>query len=170
MERKFARIKEYEFEGTLEHFINTFVPKYETVPNIEGFVLEFPDGYLMKVKLSEYKRLHRLLTGFNEKDVWEAMRTGTLAQVLEDVPDEIYNWIHQVKENIEINYVKIERSSIDYFVDLGDRKQNALFYQTYKYPSILFHMLDGKDYKEIIWKLVKPKVSQTFKIVSEDSN
>src|SRR5690606_7498150 len=35
--------------------------------NDEGLVLVFPNGFRLKYKHEEYKRLHRLLTGVNEK-------------------------------------------------------------------------------------------------------
>jgi hypothetical protein len=34
----------------------------------------------------------------------------------------------------------------------------------------MFNLLDGKDISEAVWKMIKPKVAQTFKVVSEESN
>jgi RNA ligase len=39
----------------------------------EGFVLRFADGTRVKVKYAEYVRLHRLMTGVTERDVWRAV-------------------------------------------------------------------------------------------------
>jgi hypothetical protein len=37
-------------------------------------------------------------------------------------------------------------------------KEGWLKFQKQKYPSVLFQMLDGKDYRELIWKIIKPKI------------
>ena len=39
----------------------------------------------------------------------------------------------------------------------GDRKNFANVAKQYKYSSLLFGMLDGKDVSPIIWKIVKPE-------------
>ena len=39
----------------------------------EGFVLRFQSGIRAKVKYSEYVRLHRLLTGITQRDIWRAV-------------------------------------------------------------------------------------------------
>lgn len=170
MERKFARVKEYDFEGSLSSFLKDFFPKYQNKSNLEGFILRFPDGYLIKGKLEEYKRLHRLITGLNEKDIWEALREERFASFLEEIPDEMYGWVENVRDILQTQFDEIERAAKDYFINLGERKANAEHYLHFKYPSILFHMLDKRDYKPLIWKLIKPKVTQTFKVVAEDSN
>lgn len=161
----FRSPKRYSFES-LEEILN-----YKE-DNLEGFVLRYInlDYDRVKIKLEEYKRLHRLITGVSEKTVWEAMKEGKLPELLENVPDEFYRFVQEVKQRLEDHYNVIENDAKDFFVDLGDRKANALFYQNFQHPGILFHMLDGKDYSPMIWKLVRPEVTSVFKMVSEDSN
>jgi len=138
--------------------------------NLEGFVLRYKSGERVKIKLEDYKRLHRLITGFNEKDVWEALKAGTLEKVLEEVPDEMYDWVREVEKEIQSKFDEIRLEAMVKMKDLGDRKENALYYQTCKYPGLMFNLLDGKDITDNVWKMVKPKVTQTFKVVGEDSN
>lgn len=159
----FARPKVYSF-SSLEEIL-----KYEE-PNLEGFVLHYKSGERVKIKLEEYKRLHRLITGFNEKDVWEALMNGKLEAVLEEVPDEMYDWVRQVESDLTEKFNEIRTDAMSVMKDLGDRKSNALYYQTCKYPSLMFNLLDGKEIAPAIWRMVKPKVTQTFKVVGEDSN
>jgi RNA ligase len=159
----FRTPKVYSFDS-LEEILS-----YEE-PNLEGFVLRYSNGERVKIKLEEYKRLHRLITGVSEKTVWEAMRNGTLEELLEGTPDEFYDFVEEVRTELQEKYNEIELTAKIFFIDLGDRKTNALHYQNYKYPSILFHMLDGKDYSDNIWKLIRPEVTRVFKMVSEDAN
>jgi len=46
---------------------------------------------------------------------------------------------------------------------LGSRKENTFYYQTCTYPGILFSMLDGKDYSQAIWRMLKPDFEKPFK-------
>jgi len=159
----FRTPKIYSFES-LEEILS-----YEE-DNLEGFVLHYDSGERVKVKLEEYKRLHRLLTGVSEKTVWEAMRNGTLPALLENTPDEFYDWVTGIKEDLEERYQIIELSAKASFVDFGDRKKNAMWYLKQDYPAVMFHMLDGKDYSDLIWKMLRPEVTQVFKMVNESSN
>lgn len=157
------RPRKYNFESLEE------ILAYEE-PNLEGFVLKFQNGERVKIKLEDYKRLHRLITGVSEKTVWEAMRNGTLEELLEGTPDEFYDFVEGVRAELQEKYEAIEREAKDNFVDLGDRKANALHYQTLPNAGLLFNMLDGKDYSQGIWKQIRPEVTRVFKMVSEDAN
>ncbi|MBI3964138.1 MAG: T4 RnlA family RNA ligase, partial [Chloroflexi bacterium] len=69
--------------------------------NREGFVVRFASGLRVKVKLDEYVRLHRLLTGLSPKHVWELRRDGAnLDAVLDRVPDEFYAWVREVAADL----------------------------------------------------------------------
>lgn len=39
----------------------------------EGFVLRYASGLRVKVKYAEYVRLHKILTGINERDIWRCL-------------------------------------------------------------------------------------------------
>jgi len=39
----------------------------------EGYVIRFRNGFRMKIKGEEYVRLHRILTGFSNVDIWECL-------------------------------------------------------------------------------------------------
>jgi RNA ligase len=133
-------------------------------PNREGFVVKFRNGLRVKIKLAEYVRLHRILTGVSNIGIWEYMASGkSLDEILSRVPDEFYAWVKQTKTQLETNYAQIEDECRNAFKDFGDRKSNALYYQTQRYPSVLFNMLDGKAYDYIIWKHIRPKFQKAFK-------
>lgn len=132
--------------------------------NAEGFVIKFENGLRVKIKLAEYVRLHRILTGVSNLAIWEYMAAGrSLDDILEAVPDEFYAWVKQTKAQLEERYNQIEAECRTNFKDLGDRKTNALYYQTQRYPNILFNMLDNKPYDHIIWKHIRPAYQKAFK-------
>jgi hypothetical protein len=131
--------------------------------NQEGFVIRFQSGLRLKVKFEEYKRLHRILTQVSTKTIWEYLRDGRpLETLLDKVPDEFYAWVKSTKADLEAQYAVIEEAARSEFKDLGNRKENAFYYQTCTYPGILFSMLDGKDYSQVIWRMVKPDFEKPF--------
>lgn len=46
--------------------------------------------------------------------------------------------------------------------DFPSRKDAARHFKAFKYPGILFSMLDGKDYSEAIWRIVYQKAAKAF--------
>jgi T4 RnlA family RNA ligase len=132
--------------------------------NHEGFILKWPNGFRLKYKLADYVRLHRIITRVQAKDIWECLsQNQDLAQFLDSVPDEFYNWVKDTKLDLETQYREIETECQQAFRDLGDRRETALYFQTQKYPGVLFLMLDGRDYRQVIWKLIKPGYERPFR-------
>lgn len=132
-------------------------------PNREGFVVTFESGHRVKVKFEEYVRLHRIVTGINTRAVWDAMRNGDEID-LEGIPDEIYAWVRATENEIEENYTAIESRAMEVFEARpeADRKETAAYFlASGANPSVLFAMLDGKDYSQIIWREVRPESAQT---------
>jgi RNA ligase len=142
----------------------------------EGIVVRFDDGLRIKIKLAEYKRLHRLLTGINARKVWECLSTGTDVD-LDRVPDEFFQWVTDTKAKLRGEFAAIERRATEVFsqarADLGEsavRKDFALsFMQTRDISGILFAMLDGKEYAPAIWKMIYPEHSPPWKGTGEES-
>ena len=138
------------------------------LPNAEGFVLLFENGTRLKVKFEEYLRLHKLLTGLTEVKVWEMLQSTmgqSFAAYRDYVPDEFYDWMVKVKDEIEKRYSEIERSCLSTLSQVNrgaDRKTQADFIKNMPYSGIVFKMLDDKPYQEQIWKLVRPVADKPF--------
>lgn len=132
--------------------------------NKEGFVVRFQSGFRVKVKFEEYKRLHKLITGINPRHIWEELKEGrSLDVLLERVPDEYFKWVKQVERSLLNDYAIIENQCrADYRV-LETRKDTALYFQTKQYPSVLFSMLDGKNYASHIWRMIRPEAAAAFR-------
>lgn len=116
----------------------------------EGWVVRFAGGVRTKVKISEYTRLHRVLTGVNARDVWrclgvqlhpdasaiqvtqalgcttaevETMRAapgGPLAPLLENVPDEFDAWVRGVCADLTARADALNASIDDAHQSLAD--------------------------------------------------
>ncbi|MGH2609803.1 MAG: RNA ligase [Tepidiformaceae bacterium] len=134
--------------------------------NREGFVVRFTQSNLrLKVKFAEYVRLHRLITGVNERHIWELLRDGVAVDPLfERVPDEFNQWLRATIGGLEEQYGAVEALCRSQFRDLGDRKATALYFAgECDHPAVLFRMLDGKSYNDVIWKMLKPEASRPFR-------
>ena len=161
------RVAEFPWWNTFEEF-----KKLER-PNEEGFVFHWPGhGFRLKLKFDEYKRLHKILTNVSEKSVWEALRDGqSFDEYLRDVPDEFYKWVTSVKEKLEDEFDEVVTQAVKDWkhccvipeAEGKSRKEIAEMVKKTKYPGIVFAMHDGKDYKQMIWRLLKPKATKAFK-------
>jgi RNA ligase len=97
----------------------------------EGYVIRYANGLRAKAKLAEYVRLHKVLTGITERDIWryagmqifadqppklvakalgcpvsevQALADGgrgPLDALLEQVPDEFDAWVRRVTDGLE---------------------------------------------------------------------
>jgi RNA ligase len=112
----------------------------------EGFVLRFASGVRAKAKLAEYVRLHKVLTGVTERDIWrghgiqrfaglpakqvaqalgcsakdiEASGGRPLDALLEQVPDEFDAWVRGVIAGIEKQVGDRERAIDEAFRSLA---------------------------------------------------
>ena len=136
----------------------------------EGYVVRFKNGFRMKIKGDEYKRLHKILTNVSNRDIFEYVKEGKpLDEILDKVPDEFYNWVKETKEHFEQQFKTLDRDytrTYKTIIDINgitDKKAFANYALSYKYSAILFAMYDNKKYDHIIWKILYPTYSKPFK-------
>lgn len=149
----------------------------ENVPNEEGYVLTYPStGLKIKIKMVEYVRLHRILTGLNPKAIWELLakkQDSAVYSWLEDakMPESFKAWLSGWVTRLRSQFIEIENEAKAVFAGKpgGSRKDEALYFtKTAKHlTGILFKMLDGKDYADTIFDMIKPKATDTFKVEGE---
>lgn len=150
--------------------------------NAEGFVVLFDTGLRVKMKYEEYCRLHKLITGVSSKKIWEMLRHEIdFKEVLELVPDEFFDWVTKVKDELEQKFKSIDIEVLlacerlgkieDLFDDPTEadkkeirKRQATVIFRDYKpLSSAIFSCLDGKEHKDMIWKMLEPKYEQPFK-------
>ncbi len=167
-------------EFPLEDIGFPIVKKYDGIDDIlklkaleltdkEGFVIQYSNNYRLKIKFSEYLRLHRIITQVSSINIWEYLKTEQpLDEVLEKVPDEFFDWVKNTKNKLVSQFEAIENQCKKDFKILETQKETAIYYMTCKYPSILFSMMNNRNYKPIIWKLIRPDFEKPFKNVEEN--
>jgi T4 RnlA family RNA ligase len=153
--------------------------KKEISKDNEGYVIRFSGGMRMKIKGDEYVRLHRILTNFSTKDIWELLRNNEqLEPFLERVPDEFDAWVKEVVRDLKYSFFNISDmvgKMYDYFrygkyndKEVEPTKKEFAEYvmkQADHLRPVLFAMWDNNNERvnDIIWKLVKPKYEKPFK-------
>jgi len=111
----------------------------------EGYVIRYASGLRAKAKLAEYVRLHKVLTGISERDIWryagmqryaeqppklvakalgcpisevtalQAGGRGPLDALLEQVPDEFDAWVRSVVVRLEAEEAALDARVVDEF-------------------------------------------------------
>lgn len=133
-------------------------------PNAEGVVIHAEQSDIrVKVKQEDYIELHKVMTGLNERQIWEWMSEGKyLSDILPNLPEELHKWVTEVYNQIthEFFFLKGQVVAAHQESKHYDRKEFALF--NAGKPSwmkgALFARYDGNypREEEIVWKQVKP--------------
>ena len=148
--------------------------KTMNVENEEGFVLTYRNSagspLKIKVKMADYLRLHKIVTGMNARSVWELLSSGTGTGGFEHTPEHFQKWLASWSEKLNREFNEIYIKARNAFRDrpicpIGEnpRAYRARFaeYLRYTVPmefhGVLFAWLDDKDPLPIIWKSIKPR-------------
>jgi RNA ligase len=140
--------------------------------NTEGVVVQFVDADLrIKIKQDDYVALHKVVTNLSERAIWEVLAEhGTVASLLDVVPDEYYPWVHEVSERLQSEHAHIENQVADdttaIITELANagiardapefRKEFALRARTNPLGKWMFTHLDGRSSADKIWTSIKP--------------
>lgn len=155
---------DFEVVKQYNRYKNIHTLKEKQEDNKEGYVIKWQNGFRIKIKFDEYIRLHRLVTGVNERRIWDILQSGdNLDELLNCVPDEFYDFVVKTKEDLEKQFDTLQKDARKLYRDvrkLKTRKEQAIYLcqhnKKHKLIHIVFAMLDNKDYTEIIWKIIKP--------------
>ena len=133
------------------------------VPNREGFVVRFHDGYRFKIKFEDYVRLHALIFSVSTKSIWKCLKDGGKLP-LDVFPDEVYAWVREESAKIVADYESLTREAEETFSKMRDLPRKEFAAEALKYRSrpILFSMLDGRPVDQIAWKMVEPEHRTPF--------
>lgn len=130
--------------------------------NAEGYVLYWPEhDFRVKVKFDEYVRLHKIMTGYSIKLLWEHISSGrSHRELIANVPDEFYAEVmHDNTLLLETHRTILSVASkiADHVRNMPSRKDQAAYIMVEgrDLSKIVFGLLDGKDVNDIVWRKVK---------------
>lgn len=124
--------------------------------DIEGIVVK-TGTHRYKMKTGEYVRLHRLVTEFTPKRVWEALSTHSSLE-FQNMPEEFQRWLDETKENIQSQYDEKYAEILAQYEKtkhLTDKELGLL--PDVQYKTYVFSVRNGKKIEPQVWRLIKPK-------------
>ncbi|QIQ63009.1 RNA ligase [Streptomyces phage Moab] len=139
-------------------------------PNAEGLVIR-AGSEMVKIKQEDYVALHKLVTGLNERAVWERLMAGeSRDSICASLPDEFHEFVDKTADGLESEFQKIYYGShVDYCNILNKmpgkssmpksewRKLFASYATKLPNYDLLFNYLDNRPVRESIWKMIRPK-------------
>lgn len=140
----------------------------------EGFVIRYPSGLLVKLKLPEYVRLHRLIFNTSTRTIWEAMKEGAdISKYLENTPEDLAEWVHRYASDFRRKFdTHMDRTREYASVFSGmDRKDMAEALKGSIYLHFVAAYVDGKtgikSLENRIWKFLEPEHAVFFRREAE---
>ena len=133
--------------------VNNMIEDAKTAENIEGWILQFKSGEMVKLKCDWYLKRHRAMTFLRERDIAQL--------VLDEGLDDVKSMLVGDGVNVE-DILKIEQRVVDQLNDLStivdyvlrvdgdmDRKEFALKYRQNDHFGLIMAAYTGKqpDYK-----------------------
>lgn len=130
--------------------------------NAEGFVVTFGND-MVKIKQDDYVALHKIVTGLNERVVWEYAKEDKLEILFVTLPDEFHNWVQYVADNLAVDvnksyniaqraYEQVRRNLPEDWT----RRDFALAIKDHPLAWAMFSILDNKDILSKLWEKAKP--------------
>ena len=125
----------------------------------EGVVVNY-GVYRLKYKTDEYIRLHRAVTNYTAKRVWEDLSSGRETDRL-NMPEEFINWLNRTENSLKEKYNELSADvsmAILYCKDMTN-KEVATCPNPFirKHKSYVLAYRSGKDVSQMMWQAIKPK-------------
>lgn len=146
--------------------------------NAEGLVVHcLASDERVKIKQGDYVALHRIVTGLNERTVWEHLSAGRpLSELMEPLPDEFHAWVSEVAAGL-VAKVNADAAEVEHAYSMilatlpedFSRKDFAAQAVRHDRKHSLFLRLDGKDYRPNLWANAKPEALRGPRAFSEDT-
>lgn len=137
----------------------------------EGYVIQFKDGDMVKIKCPWYVSLHKTVTFVRKRDIVELVLNETLDDVYEafeklglDIKkvQEIEHKVVQELIEIEQTVEKLHNETKDW-----ERKEVALCYRSHIFFGLLMSMRDGKELKTKEW--YRKNILKTWSLQAVDN-
>jgi RNA ligase len=125
----------------------------------EGVVVNY-GSYRLKYKTDEYIRLHRIVTEFSAKRVWEALSNGQRID-RRNIPEEFIKWLDETEEELLQKHDELLNKINQAVAETRDLTNKGIaLYNDEAIKEVreyIFAVRSGKDIEAKIWKAIKPK-------------
>ncbi len=145
--------------------------------DFEGYVAAWPradrEPLRVKIKLSTYRRLHRILFTISEKSIWEALVSGDSAAIMamtadETLPKDVSCWVYQTLMRLWFDY-STKRKEIERVFesrprggDFGTLRKRYAEWVRQTAPDKARALFGLLDVDQAVWEAVKPNSEPRF--------
>lgn len=144
--------------------------------NAEGYIVHFKQtDTRIKVKHEEYVKMHRIMTGVNEKAIHNILATGSkeqLESIMQTAPEEFTDFINNTVQKLETAYSDEENVILEAYKTLTERlpenvSQKDFALEVQKMPqNLASHMFSLKAGRGVnakkIWNNIEPAYERSF--------
>lgn len=148
--------------------LNQIIDLFQTIEGIEGYVITFADGHMVKVKTKWYIDRHHIVTEDASKENF--IIKYTLEETIDDILAQVVNQadrekIEEVSSKIvhHVNETVFEIQEIVSKFD-GDRQKFFQDNKNHKFQGVVMRGLNDSSYEYIEEQLVKEILKKTFRL------
>jgi RNA ligase len=127
---------------------------------IEGWVVRFPDGRRVKLKVPEYRHLHKLLFTLTPAAIRDGLRSQGADALLMGLPEELWDEVRlviaEIEARIERRKAELQQRHAQILAAGGQesRRRYAELVQRDPESKYLFTLLDGRDIRPALLPVV----------------
>ena len=109
------------------------------------------------------------MSGVTARTVWEHLAQGRpLDELTRDAPEHFVTWVVDTAARLRAEYTDLERQCRDALararVAAGDRRATAAYVESFgDRAPVMFKMLDGRPYDQLVWRMLRPAGDTRFR-------
>lgn len=167
--------------------VKEFIDSVVDDVGIEGFILRFSDGHMLKIKCFEYLKLHKAKDAISqEKNVWAMILDADVDDLKGFLSDEdrvriekfetvLWEQVNENIQNLEQYFAEsmreLDMCGIDFNMFQDPERERKKHFATVivpswpaRYTAIAFKMYDGNDAREQFLKFVRSNLGTKNKL------
>lgn len=124
--------------------------------DIEGVVVKH-GSHRYKVKTEEYLRLHRIVSDFTEKRVWQSLAAGDSLE-FPNMPEEFQRWLDETVADLRGKFNDIMSEAEEEYFELREWSDKEVgMAKEVKHKHLVFAQRARKPIEPMVWKMIEPK-------------
>lgn len=148
--------------------IDEMIDLQATLPkDKEGFVVRYESGLRVKIKGSEYLKIHKMISNISPISFWEAMKDGSVRiDYLKELPEEYRKDAEELKDVLESKYDETWAEAFDdYYTVMKQVKKLKLTRQDLKKQVGLYVQENDLKHKSAVFSIFNRKFDLLDKYV-----
>ena len=108
------------------------------------------------MKTEKYVELHRIVTNWTEKKVWEVLKSGEDPLSM-PFPEEFYQWLLRTVSNLRSDFNQVYADCLKKKEMLSYMTDKELGLSDFQDKDLIFALRRGYDISNRVWDIIKPR-------------